>query len=502
VQSFYRQQKGFAEIFGGECAVEINWDMIRDPFLEEDYVTIQPPDIWEYYMTIVAPYPEVNAVTAIMRLGVAALLIVATFAAVSRIRLHLAEWVLLCFLTLGLIFGIRAIFPPSLNNVAGMLGHLAYVIIFAGAAHRRTKILSLSLFYGVFTVIMVLLSGYITTLAFRTVEVVFGVDTAAFGMGLNSVFGMLVTAVITVVMASYAGKMLMKGLNSFDPTMKNKFANYLLGGAVITLLLFFYHAYFQWIWIDANFALNAVVYSLLATSYFAFFVFAMFTFMQTIQKQTEAQLLTDYTKTIESGYNEMRKFRHDHLDLLHGFVGFIDEGNTAMREYLQKNLNIAEKSLKVLDKNIESLQAIKIPELKGLLAVKFAHAQSEGIEVKIDIAEQVEDIPLERTDLCRIVGIMLENAIEELLTGGYERKLLEFGILLNSGNIVLMCRNTCKTPPPIQKIFTENFSTKGKHRGFGLYNLKQICKKSGNAWASAHANKKDMFTITITVMEE
>jgi two-component system sensor histidine kinase AgrC len=113
----------------------------------------------------------------------------------------------------------------------------------------------------------------------------------------------------------------------------------------------------------------------------------------------------------------------------------------------------------------------------------------------------VQDIPLERTDVCRAAGILVENAIDELLTGGYERKLLEFGIILSTGNVAMICTNTCKNPPPIEEIFKENFSTKGTGRGLGLFNLKQICKKNGNAWVSAHSDD-GMFTVTVTMAVE
>jgi len=240
--------------------------------------------------------------------------------------------------------------------------------------------------------------------------------------------------------------------------------------------------------------------------YALFFLLSRYSITTLISAQeaaeTEAQFLADYTKALETGYNEMRKFRHDHLNLLNGFAGFIDGGNQeGIKEYLQKNLDVAEKSLKVLDKNVETLQVINIPELKGLLAVKFAQAQSMGIEVAIDIARPVENIPLERTDLCRIVGIMLENAVEEIVGNEeHERKLLEFGIILNEGNIAIICANTCKNPPLVEEIFNEDYSTKGENRGLGLYNLKQICKKSGNAWVSAHTEDEGVFTLTVTIV--
>jgi len=235
-------------------------------------------------------------------------------------------------------------------------------------------------------------------------------------------------------------------------------------------------------------------------SLFLYFSIYRLANIEGIQKQAEARFIGAYTKNLEARYNEMRKFRHDHLSLLHGFAGFIDnETRRDLKDYLQKNLDIAEKTLAVLDKAVECLQPINIPELKGLLAVKFAEAQACGIDVNVDVAMPVEDIPLERTDLCRIAGIMVENAVEEMQFHDYERKLLQFGIVLNGDDTVIICANTCWNPPPIEAIFKKDFSTKGEGRGLGLYIIKQICAKNGNAWVAAHTEDDGMFTITITI---
>jgi len=98
-----------------------------------------------------------------------------------------------------------------------------------------------------------------------------------------------------------------------------------------------------------------------------------------------------------------------------------------------------------------------------------------------------------------MVGIMVENAVEEMTANDYDRKLLQFGIIHKNDNVFIVCTNTCKNPPPIEKIFTKDFSTKGANRGLGLYNLREMCNKCGNAWVSAHVEDEDTFTIAITV---
>ena len=227
------------------------------------------------------------------------------------------------------------------------------------------------------------------------------------------------------------------------------------------------------------------------------------------QRQIEIELknkaqsdLEIYTKKLEDAYSEMRRFRHDHLNMLYGLAGYVDNSNTiAFEQYLNENLVIAKEALHDLDKAMDCLKFIHIPELKGLLSIKFAQAQSRNIEVELDITKPVHKIPIERTELCRIVGIIVDNAVDELLSQNYERKVLSFGIIIDASDILIICANTCKTSPPIEIIFSEGYTTKGAGRGLGLYNLKQTCKSCGNVLLSAYV-EDDIFTIIATIREK
>jgi len=211
--------------------------------------------------------------------------------------------------------------------------------------------------------------------------------------------------------------------------------------------------------------------------------------------------LEDYTKKLENDYHEMRLFRHDHLETLHGLIGYISDNDIdGLKIYLKENVKNVEKALAALDKSMDKLQNIRIPELKGGLFVKFSEAQSQGIELKLDIARAVEQVSMEKTELCRVVGIMVNNAVEELIMQDHGRKILNFGIIIDEDSTLIICSNTCKTLPLVEKIFEKGYSTKGSDRGLGLYNLEQICEKCGNVLVSAYT-EDDLFTIMLTIRD-
>ena len=138
---------------------------------------------------------------------------------------------------------------------------------------------------------------------------------------------------------------------------------------------------------------------------------------------------------------------------------------------MSKNISAAKEALSILDHTLDRLKFIHLPVLKGLLYSKLSSAQNKGIDVVLDIPKPVDNIPLDIILLCRIVGNIVDNAIEELLSEDYTHKHLNFGILIeDNNNILIICGNTCTTPPNIDEIFDETYTTKkGINRGPCLY---------------------------------
>ncbi|MBU3214894.1 GHKL domain-containing protein [Clostridium estertheticum] len=125
------------------------------------------------------------------------------------------------------------------------------------------------------------------------------------------------------------------------------------------------------------------------------------------------------------------------------------------------------------------LQNIKIPEIKGVVSSKLITAQHKEINVFIDIIEPIEDINIDIIDICKILGIILDNAIEA--SGDCENPLIKFAIINKKRSVIIIVINQClENTPPIYKLFEKEFSTKGKNRGLGLNNLKEIINSYNN----------------------
>ncbi len=222
-----------------------------------------------------------------------------------------------------------------------------------------------------------------------------------------------------------------------------------------------------------------------------FFLVITITYILTIYLKEEVQLknkriefnnLQEYTSNLESMYNDMRKFRHDYINILSSMTGYIEHKDLNGLEifFNKKILKLGEN---ILEKNckIDKLQNVKITELKGLLSSKVIRAQELCIDVFIDIMEPIEHINIDAIDICKCIGILLDNSIEAALE--CKTPSLKIGIINKKNSIMIIIINSClEKNPPIYQMFEKGFSTKGANRGLGLSNLKEVIDNYHNVF--------------------
>lgn len=266
---------------------------------------------------------------------------------------------------------------------------------------------------------------------------------------------------------------------------KNKFSILIFLNIFLTALIFYINAMMiKFVQVDN---LIIIVDSILFLSYFVSTI--MMTYIVAIHfkkdleyknKKIEFDNLQEYTSNLESMYNDMRKFRHDYINILSSMAGYFEHKDLEGLEkfFNKKILNLSE-SISNRNYKLDKLQNIKIFELKGILSSKIIRAQELGIDVFIDIMEPIVCISMDIVDLCRSVGIILDNAIEAALL--CKSPSLKIGVIHKKNSITILIINSClKEHPPIYKMFEKGFSTKGNDRGLGLSNLKEVLKSYSN----------------------
>lgn len=188
----------------------------------------------------------------------------------------------------------------------------------------------------------------------------------------------------------------------------------------------------------------------------------------------EYNQLKEYTTMIENISTDLRRFKHDYLNILSTLGEYVEEKDMAgLKEFYYNELLPESNKIMSKDKHLDLLKHIKLTPLKALISSKIINAQALGIETTIEIIDDISNIYIGTIDICRIIGILLDNAIEATLL--CDKKFIHFAVIKTDYNIVFIIINTCLVDtPPVYKLFEENFSTKGKGRGIGLKTVKNI----------------------------
>lgn len=253
--------------------------------------------------------------------------------------------------------------------------------------------------------------------------------------------------------------------------------------------------FYMYVIISKEFSLSTKFISISAGLFVVYFISNILithNFIKTMNKKLEyknklenIEGLKPYIKSIEDLYNNTRKFRHDYVNILTTLNGYIQNDDIeGLKDYFNKHIVPSGRSISEKDSRLGLLKHIKIMSLKGLVASKIIKAQSLNIDTFVDIVEEIqsEDLPIYELDLCRVIGIFLDNSIEAAIE--IPNPKISFGITKTEDMTVLIIANSCEKDnmPSIGEMYKKGFSTKGNNRGIGLSNASEILSKYNNVF--------------------
>ncbi|WP_345753195.1 sensor histidine kinase [Lactiplantibacillus pentosus] len=217
------------------------------------------------------------------------------------------------------------------------------------------------------------------------------------------------------------------------------------------------------------------------------------------QAQQNAQL-NDYLKSVERQYLELRKFKHDYKNLMLSLQDSLTNGNSPEQTEYFKEL-IAQSAVETsLDSGkIVKVQHLGNETLRGLIVQKFLDAQAQGINLTVELNTENFVIHHELVDIIRIVGNLLDNAIEATQATADKQVICAFNTL--NGTKEISVRNPTNQKIDANKVFELGVSTKGAQRGFGLSNVHQLVAQHRNFFLDMNSQDNQV-VMTLTVVEE
>lgn len=220
---------------------------------------------------------------------------------------------------------------------------------------------------------------------------------------------------------------------------------------------------------------------ILSATFFVLFLMLMIWEWQKTRSESEKrkmqlELNRIYYEAYEGLIQSIRERQHDfknHLNALEGMIYSIDNYDELVLEqkkYLQSIMGELEPA--------RLLTLIENPLIAGFLNYKVSKAQEMGITTRYHCVLQKRDMGIPEFKLIEMMGILLDNAIEELSSESIADRVLVIELMVEDNIMKFAVSNSYENNNnlDVSKIFENGYSSKGNGRGIGLSKLKHMMK--------------------------
>lgn len=192
--------------------------------------------------------------------------------------------------------------------------------------------------------------------------------------------------------------------------------------------------------------------------------------------ERENAYLRDSQETSKRFFHVIRSQRHDFMIHVHTIYGLlVADRFEACKEYVEKLTEEARKSNEVIP--------LDSPAVSALLSEYLSIGERCKIRITYSIRYDLSQIACTEFELNRIIGNMLQNAVDEVSQYSAENRWIELLILKRAGRSVIKTTNPfLRSLDELANVTEMNVTTKKQHEGLGLSNIERIAKKYGGAF--------------------
>lgn len=373
----------------------------------------------------------------------------------------------LIWLLISLVFGC------SLFNILGIATIFLIIIFYIICLSIKTKKIFSSIIVTCFPLLFLVVSDYIA----QVIES----NVVKNLLGFLQYDWMVVVTIMScsfTILFCYALKYIFKRLKVIK-IIEKRYQLLMVLFLIFTLIIFYVNIFIgqQQGFSNENIRTNSIlffIYACLLLAVYLGIVFIVIKDSKMEQERIQSQQLQEYTMQIEQLYNNLNSFRHDYLNILVSLEeGIRQEDIEMIKSVYHRVIKPSERVVKSNDYVLGKLRNLSINEIKSLLAAKIIKAQAEEISVSVEIEDMIDEIYMDVIDFYRVLSILVDNAIEAAMTAQNPYFAIA---LIQDGDIQrIEIENSCENRPiNLDDIFKKGYSLKGKGRGIGLYNVRQI----------------------------
>lgn len=214
-------------------------------------------------------------------------------------------------------------------------------------------------------------------------------------------------------------------------------------------------------------------------AYFSISIYSinkMFKLILTTRKLESAE---SYNNTLRILHDNVRGFKHDFDNIVTTVGGYIKtndiEGLKVYYEQLEDDCQ------KVNNLYLLNPEVINNDGIYNLLTKKYYEAESKGIKVNMTFLLDLSTLNMKIYEFARILGILLDNAIEA--ASECDNKVINLTFrndFKNSVQLIIIENTYNDKDLNMDKIFEKGVSGKENHTGLGLWEVKKLVNKNSN----------------------
>lgn len=217
--------------------------------------------------------------------------------------------------------------------------------------------------------------------------------------------------------------------------------------------------------------------SLLA--YFGISIYSLTRIMKLTLTTRKLESAESYNNTLRILHDNVRGFKHDFDNIVTTIGGYIKtEDIEGLKKYY---LQLEDDCEKVNNLYILNPEIVNNDGIYNLLTKKYNEAESKNIKVNISFLLDLGNLHMKVYEFARILGILLDNAIES--SSECEKKIINLSFRNDTKNSreLIVIENTYNDKNiDTEKIFEKGISGKENHTGLGLWEVQKIIKKNNN----------------------
>ena len=217
-------------------------------------------------------------------------------------------------------------------------------------------------------------------------------------------------------------------------------------------------------------------------SFLAYFILSIYSLTRAFKLTLTTQKLEsaeEYNNTLRILHDNVRGFKHDFDNIVTTIGGYVKtEDMEGLRNYYSQ---LEDDCQRVNNLYILNPEVVNNDGIYNLLTKKYYEAESKDIKVNITFLLDLSTLNMKIYEFARILGILLDNAIEA--SSECEEKIINIVFRNDPNNFrqLVLIENTFNDKNlDTDKIFEKGISGKENHTGLGLWEVRKLIKKNSN----------------------